>query len=603
MKYYFYSPFFLFLALVCQVHPGYGGTKTKATVSNAVKEACQNAIIKTVPELPHRVGDSIPFKIQIQFRNYPFQKNTQLVISPEVHYNKKIVALQTMRFLAVPNETQINPTEYEEGTALLTRRGNYAFEHEVSLPYDEGIESATLEGRVTIIEGSVSEEIPLIRISDHGFSSYSRMLEPTLELMDLDYEKEKLCVKEIYTILYPAGQFELNDAVNKAAVNGLLQSLRGSKEILEIQILGSASPEGESSNNENLAFKRMESLNKLIVRELLTRSLNPLTSTEVFSDSFITARWNEQPWDSLLNLISPKSGKAYQKLNSILNSDEDASSQKAKLEKLMNEFPSITETYFPKLRSCTVEILTTPSDQSVMSDLTAFNKGTLAKNISSTRLIQMALAAESQDQTESIYKKVINTYPEDYRAHFKIGIIQYQEGMHLDAERSFQQAVVLNPKSAESFNNLGAAQARLNKFSSSLKNFEQAEILNRPSSSNKGYASAQKGDFEGALRQYNDDAYPINRAICFLGLNRPLEAVQLLSNIENRSPQADYLLAIAAARINDIALVCDQLKSAIQKDVQLRAFAKKEAEFNPYRINPKFRESIKLPADYLRSNP
>ena len=603
MKSNFFSRIFLFLALFCHVHPGFGGTKVKATVSNAVKEACQNAIFKTVPELPQRVGDSIPFKIQIQFRNYPFQKNTQLVISPEVHYNKKIVSLQTMRFLALPNESQINSEEYEEGTALLTRRGNYAFEHEVSLPYDEGIESATIEGRVTIIEGSVSEEIPLIRISDRGFSSYSRMLEPTLELMDLDYEKEKLCVKENYTILYPAGQFELSEALNKASVNGLLNSLRGSKEILEIQILGSASPEGESSNNENLAFKRMESLNKLIVRELLTRSRNPLASSEVFADSFISSRWNEQPWDSLLNLISPKSGKAYQKLKSILSSDEDASSKKVKLEKLLIEYPSIKENYFPKLRSCTVEILTTPSDQSVMSDLKAFQKGTLSKNTSSTRLIQMALAAESQEQSAAIYQKVTNTYPEDYRAHFKIGMTHYQEGLYAEAERSFQQAAVLNPKSAESFNNLGASQAMLNNFSSSLKNFEQAESLHRPSPSNKGYASAQKGDFERALGHYDDNAYPINRAICLMGLNRPLEAVQMLSNIENRAAKADYLLAIAAARINDIALVCDQLKSAIHKDVQFRTMAKIEAEFNPYRINPKFRESIKLPAEHHRSNP
>ncbi|MFM8319156.1 MAG: tetratricopeptide repeat protein, partial [Bacteroidota bacterium] len=186
---------------------------------------------------------------------------------------------------------------------------------------------------------------------------------------------------------------------------------------------------------------------------------------------------------------------------------------------------------------------------------------------------------------------------------FKIGMTHYQEGLYAEAERSFQQAAVLNPKSAESFNNLGASQAMLNKFSPSLKNFEQAESLHRPSPSNKGYASAQKGDFEGALGHYDDNAYPINRAICLMGLNRPLEAVQMLSNVENRSAKADYLLAIAAARINDIALVCDQLKSAIHKDVQFRTMAKIEADFNPYRINPKFRESIKLPAEYHRSNP
>jgi hypothetical protein len=88
-----------------------------------------------------------------------------------------------------------------------------------------------------------------------------------------------------------------------------------------------------------------------------------------------------------------------------------------------------------------------------------------------------------------------------------------------------------------------------------------------------------------------------------MGLNRHLEAVQLLSRIENRSAKADYLLAIAGARINDIALVCDQLKSSIQKDIQLRGSARTEAEFNPYRLNSQFREAIKLPADYYRSNP
>jgi tetratricopeptide (TPR) repeat protein len=603
MNHIIFRPFCLSLAFFCFFHPGFGAGDSKATVSKAVKETCQNAIIETVPELPQRVGDSIPFKIQIQFRNFPFQKITDLVIGPEVHYGKKVVSLQAMRFRAVPNAGQRNPEEYDDGTALLTRNGIYAFEHDVSLPYEVGIEVGTLEARITVIEGPVSEEIPLVRISNRGFSSFSRLLEPTLELMDLDYQKEKLCVKESYKILFPAGRSELNDALNQGAVNDLLNSLRSSKEILEIQILGSASPDGESSANDNLAFKRMEALNKLIIRELLTRPVNPLNSSEVFADGFLSSRWIEQPWDSLLNFVSPKNGKAHNKLKAILSNNENASSKQDKLEKLMREFPVIKDSYFPILRGCTIEILTTPCDQSIISDLESFKKGTLSKKTSCTRLIQMALASESTDQSSSIYKRAADIFPEDYRPHFKLGILQYQDGKFAEAERLFQQAAVLNPKSAESFNNLGACQAVLNKLKASLNNFEQSDALQRPSPSNKGYASARMGAYEAALLHYSDGSFPINNAICLMGLNRHLEAVQLLSRIENRSAKADYLLAIAGARINDIALVCDQLKSSIQKDIQLRGSARTEAEFNPYRLNSQFREAIKLPADYYRSNP
>lgn len=579
-----------------------GASQPPKSVSKAVVETCQNAIFKTIPERPFRIGDSIPFKIQIQFRNFPYQKNTQLVISPEVHFQKRIIPLATMRFLAVTDAKKPLENPEQESMALLTRRGDYNFEHEVNMLYEPGIESGTLEARITIIEGSISQELPLVRMSSSGFSSFSRLFEPALELMDLDYQKEMLCVKEFYKIFYPANQFDLDYVLNQAAVAKLKDALSSSREILEIKITSSASPDGESAKNENLAFKRMEFIHKLIVRSLMTRSSRPMKSDEVFTPGFITSQWNEQPWDSLLNLINPKQFKGYTKLKSILESDGDHPSKKSKLENFLNEFPVLKGTYFPMLRSCTVEILSTPSDESIVADLQNFANGKFKTNATCTRLIQMALASENAAQSIQLYKKAIAQYPEDYRAHFKLGVIYYQKENYKDAEQAFMQSTLLNPKSAESFNNLGASQAMLRNYTNSLQNFERAEKMQRPSPTNMAYAAAQLGRFHEALEWYGNEN-KLNQAICLLGIGQGLQAVQLLQELGDSTAQFYYLLAIAGAHINDIALVCESLSSAIAKDIQYREAAKTEAEFNPYRKNPRFRDALRLPMASKRTNP
>ncbi|MFN9980760.1 MAG: hypothetical protein ACK53Y_12620, partial [bacterium] len=83
-----------------------------------------------------------------------------------------------------------------------------------------------------------------------------------------------------------------------------MATLQSPRDILEIKITGSASPEGESSNNENLAYKRMENLSKTIVRELLGRKQNAMASSEVFADGFVTTRWVQQTWDSIVPMLS-----------------------------------------------------------------------------------------------------------------------------------------------------------------------------------------------------------------------------------------------------------------------------------------------------------
>jgi len=571
----------------------------KQLVSEAVIAACRNAEYKTIPELPFRIGDSIPFLISVKFKTFPFDKNTQLVITPEVHFRNKIVPLKTMRFKAVVKPNQYPALNEDSVMASLSRKGNYHFEHEVIFPYELGVESATLEARVTIIEGNISQELPLIRISNKGFSSFTRLLKPSLELMDLNYEREQLCVKEIHTLFYPPNDYELNNILNPSTFNELLKTLKSSREILEIKITSSASPEGEAKNNESLAFKRMEIVNKLIVKELLSRTRNAMSSAEVFENGFITTKWTEQNWDSLLPLIDKKMFPDFPKLNAINSDTVSIKIKQELLAKFVKGHPYLSNSIFPKLRNCSIEILSTPSDQSIINDIELFQNKTLPSSTLCTRLIQMAIAADSDLTAMAIYQFAIKLYPDDFRAHFKIGMMLYNNGKYEDAEKSFQQSSLLNPKSAESKNNLGVVQAILRKFEVSMQNFEMAANQNRPSSTNRAYVSAQLGRFRDALNWFGPEA-TFNRAICWLGLSQPYQALDILDSIKSGDAMAHYLMAIAGTRINDIALICDQLRKAIAIDIKFRNMAKTEADFNPYRLNPQFREAMKMPPMHLR---
>jgi Flp pilus assembly protein TadD len=178
-------------------------------------------------------------------------------------------------------------------------------------------------------------------------------------------------------------------------------------------------------------------------------------------------------------------------------------------------------------------------------------------------------------------------------------MLHYRNNRLTEAENRFQQAVILNPKSAESKNNLGATLSQLNRFGEAMSLFKAAAVQGRPSSINQSYVAARLGHFSDALETMDQEPSH-NRALCQIGAGQAYEAIATLQAIEPRQALTAYLTAIAATRINDIALVCEQIRVAIQADLTMREWAKKEPDFHPYRTNAQFREAIKLPPDSQR---
>ena len=566
-----------------------------AQVTDEVVKVCKSLRYSTEPALPTKKGDSLHFKIYVHFPFYPFKTNTQITIVPEIHFNNQVTALQPMRFKALPHPEKDPELTNDNVMALIGRGGNYHFEHEVVAPYREGMEHGTLEARITLIEGQKSQELPLVRMSQAGFSTFTRLLEKDLELMDMDCERENLCVKSDFVFYYPSGNSDNEKILNPEVLNRMLELLRGNRDILEIQIHSNASPEGESSLNENLAFKRMEETNKLIVRELMLKQHRSLTASDILNGDFIVTQWSQSNWKSLVKKINFNDFPSSAPLKDLLESDSSDAFKTQQVVRNKKFSDYLQKVLLPSQRYTRVSILSTPSDDKIVGEIQAFVNGNSNRKISCNRLIQMGMSTDSDKDAKTIYLKAVEWYPDDYKAYFKLGRIHYQEQRYEDAELSFLQASQLNPKSAEAKNNLAVSQAHLGKFREAYKNLESASTLQRGSFVNQAYVYAQLGKFNEALEKAPHTASN-NRAVCQLVLGQPYEALETLEKVAAPSALTLYLHAIAATYLNDIGLMCQKLGECISMDAAFRDKARKEAEFNPYRQNEQFRSALKLPS-------
>jgi len=591
----------LLLSTLCTTLFSLDTEANRPNISKNLISLCKKLQFSTLPEVPVKIGDSIPFKIYIEFPCYSYHKNTQIIIIPEIHFNNKIIALKTMRFKAVPRPKENKDLKNDSVFALLSPKGYTLFEHEVTTLYEPGIEKGSIEARITIIEGTNSLELPLQRISSTGFSTFSRLLEPVAEILPLDCEKENLCVRNKFNILFPVNQSDLGSVLNKKNITKFSNLLFSNVEFLDIHVESSASPEGEERLNENLAYDRLKSLQNFIIECLISRPSNPYKTEDLLNESFFSKQWIQRNWKSLdpeLNYYNIPNGTL---LKEIINSDLSEADKNIEVVKLPKIYNYLNHHVFPTQRYTNVEILSTPNDDVLITDLQNLRDGKNKKKLSVIRLLQMGMIANNDQDILMVYQKAIKDFPTDYRGYFMLGKLNFENKNYNQALLHFTQASSLNPKSAESYNNIAVCNLLSHKYVEALELLETAANFQRVSPANYSYALSKLGRHSAAIRWATPEP-TVNKAIDFLMNKEPYEALKVIDKMPKASDKAKYLAAIAGAKINDLNLLCTKLIEAIHQNPEFRELARFEAEFNKYRNNPQFIEALKIPAESTTLN-
>ncbi len=346
----------------------------------------------------------------------------------------------------------------------------------------------------------------------------------------------------------------------------LLQQIARDQEGLNlsnVEISAYASPDGGLKLNEQLANKRQQNTETYVRQQLKNANL----------EGGISSEYTAQDWEGFQELVKASNIQDKDVILRVLSMYQDPQEREQQIKNMSQGFRELAEGVLPELRRARMTI-----NYEVIGrdDEQIFNQYQQdASKLSVEELIYAASIANTDREREDILKTTARLYTQDARAYNNLGTLAMQQGNYEEAKRYFQQAQAVQ-KLPETSANLGLMALQQG-------DVQTAENLIAQSSGASGLAEAlgnlhlAQGNY--ALAQQDFGYRPSNSAALAQLLNKDYaRAQQTLKNIKNPDGITDYLAAIVQARQENYDAAASFLRSALQKNPGLKAYADKDLE-------------------------
>ena len=191
-----------------------------------------------------------------------------------------------------------------------------------------------------------------------------------------------------------------------------------------------------------------------------------------------------------------------------------------------------------------------------------------------------------EERMMEVYRTIQHYFPQNQVAANNLAVLYMRRGETDKARRALD---VLESYDPEVLNTLAACYVYADDYERAVELLRDAE---RPQPRyNLGLLKAKQRKLDEAyalLRPYAD----VNSAIAALSVNRNEEARDVMMRVDDDSPVAEYVRSLAAARLGDADALFLHLAPACA-DPGLKARAGDEADFDPYRADPRFDAALK----------
>ena len=347
----------------------------------------------------------------------------------------------------------------------------------------------------------------------------------------------------------------------------MLKKINADREGLNIQnveIQAYASPEGGVKFNDKLAGQRKDQSEKYVKKTL--------KQTKV--DAALDAHYTAQDWEGFQKLVAASNLQDKDVILRVLSMYEDPQEREQQIRNMSAGFQELANGILPELRRSRLIINYETIGRSDEQIKEQYKND--ASKLSADELLYSATLDETPAKQEEIYKKTVETYPNDYRAYNNLAALALAKG---DKEAAQQYAA----KAAQLGSDTPEAQANLGLISLINGNVQDAEraISKGANSENVkaalGALNIAKGNYAQAESDFGKTAS--NTAALAQILNKNYAAAaKTLDKVENPNAMTDYLHAIAAARRGNKFAAASYLKEALQKDASLKEYADNDLE-------------------------
>ncbi len=350
-----------------------------------------------------------------------------------------------------------------------------------------------------------------------------------------------------------------------------------------ITVSAYASPDGETDKNENLAKDRAKSASMAIMGEF-NKNKNKDNKFGKEKEQYQIGTTKED-WEGFKSLMEASTMADKDLILRVLTMYTDPAQRRKEIKNLSKTYLELANKVLPKLRRAEITVNAdkkSRTDEQITKLMTSY-----PDSLSVEELLYGGNLTNDVNTKVQVYAAAEKKFATDWRTSNNLGVALLMQNKVSEAAAAFKRAEAASPGQAAVANNLGIIEAKNGNRVAAMDLYKKAG--GAPETKyNMGILDVRNGKYADAVGNFGDYKGH-NKALGQL-LSGSAGAVKETIDASNEKEMAYsyYLKAVAAAKSGNNADVISNLKTAIEKDAALKAYAKDDAEFVKLRADSGF---------------
>ncbi len=545
--------------------------------------ASPNKMIKNAPTIGYDVtpdplvmkGDSVEVSITGRYPAKFFNKSAVVVVTPMIKWEDGNASYDKVTLQG--EKVQGNATTIPYATG-----GSFTFTGKI--PYSaDMLQSELILSSTVSVKGKESVALQSKKIADGVVATAALLQNDALSIEAMNQ------FKRIEPI---SAESQINFLINRSDVS--YSELR-KDEIVEMKafiadaeadstiqfksakVFAYASPDGTEEINAALAEKRQIAAEKIIAKDVKVD---------------VEGTFTPEDWDGFRQLMQSSSIENKEVILSVLSKYSDPVERETEIKKMSVVYEQIAKEILPELRRSKI-VLNAEKVGRSDSLLLVMGLGSVSKDTLSTEeYLYAATIAESKEDGAKILTNATSVYPTCWRTFNNLGVIYCELDKLTEAQQAFNKADELSDGDKAVKNNLGVVAVKQGDLAKGFQYFELAQGAGQEVNHNMGVIKVKEGDYPTAVSMFGSNA-TFNAALAKL-LNGDVDgALQTVEKAEADIALNYYLKAIIGARTQNLEMILTNLRTAIEKDSNLRDRAQKDLEFVDFFDDTDFNSVVK----------
>ena len=550
---------------------GCGGPQKMADNANLVKY--------TVTPDPLEVkGGKVAVNVDVQYPEKYFHKKAVVTATPYLSYEGGQTELKSETLQGEAVEDNYKVISYTSG-------GSFSYSDEVD--YKPEMMRSELFVKGTAMVGNKSVDLPPVKIADGIITT--PLLADTKGEPILFGDNFKRIVPEQYKadINYIINRYDVrNSELQKDDIKGMKKFLEDANAndrvaLKEIEVWGTASPDGPVDFNTKLSGEREKSAQRYLDRDLKKDKIM-IPSDESFFKYLTTP----EDWEGFKKLVEASDIQDKDLILRVLSMYSDPVVREKEIKNIAEAFEELKVKILPELRR---SVFTVNAEKTGWSDQEL--KNWVKMNMDTLNLEELLYTASLFDDNQTklaLYSKAMEKYPKCVRAANNTGVIKMKMGDLAGAKEALEKAKSIKDHNIVK-NNLGVVALREGDMETAQNLFTSAMGAGDEVNYNLAIIKIKEGDYEAA-KSYLGASENFNNALVILLNGQPSHAIEMLRKLDETA-KTNYLIAVAAAREGDTEVMYNALRASVAlAPDKIKEHAKKDVEFAKYFEEDLFKE-------------